>query len=110
MTAGGYSRKPGDDGKDSMAYKYSNADLDKFFDTPPIKEFIYVRFLKYIVHIVRHENTHPTERALFIQPDHLTADTVWCKVQFILWKYEIHLEWEDLIVKISVKSTLPSRG
>ena len=82
MTAGGYSRNPGDDGEDSMAYKYSNADLDRFFDTPPIKGFMDVRFLKYIAHIVRRENTHPTERALFIQPHRPNADTVWRKVQF----------------------------
>ena len=60
MTPGGYARKPGEDDEESMAYKYSNAELDNFFGTPLLKDMIHVHYLNYIAHIVRRDNAHPT--------------------------------------------------
>ena len=75
MTPGGYARKPGEDGEESMAYKYSNTELDNFFGTPPLKDMIHVHYLNYIAYIVRRDNAHPTKKALFIKPDRSHANS-----------------------------------
>lgn len=67
-----------------VIWKYSNNDLDKYFDTPPIKDFIHVNFLNYIAHIVRRPNSHPTKQALFILPERSHAPSIFTKVKFLL--------------------------
>ena len=84
MTPGGFSNKKLDDGTDDVKYKYSNNKLDVYFDTPPIKDFIHVNFLKYIGHIIRRPNSHPTKQALFILPKRSHAPKIFTKVRFLL--------------------------
>ena len=102
MTPGGYARRPCEDGEESMAYKYSNAELDIFFGTSPLKNVIHVHYLNYIAHIVRRDNAHLTKRALSIKPDRSHAYSMWAKINFIL---EQNLSREDLIKKILNRST-----
>ena len=97
MTPGGYARKPGEDDEESMAYKYSNAELDNFFGTPLLKDMIHVHYLNYTAYIVRRDNAHPTKNALFVQPDCSHAYSVWTKVNFILKQ---NLSRENLIKKM----------
>ena len=84
MTPGGFSNQQTDDGLDGVKYKYSNKKLDEYFDTPPIKDFIHVNFLKYIGHIVRRPNSHPTKQALFIVPKRPHAPKIFTKLRFLL--------------------------
>ena len=84
MTPGGFSHQKNDDGSDDVKYKYSSKDLEKFFDTPPIKDFIHVNFLKYIGHVVRRPNSHPTKQALFIVPKRSHAPKIFTKLRFLL--------------------------
>ena len=83
MTPGGFSLKKNDDGDEEVSFKYTNKELDKFFGTPPIKDFIHANFVKYIAHIVRRPFDHPTKRALFIVPDRKNAPSVFHKLRFL---------------------------
>ena len=84
MTPGGFSAVKNDDGDDTVEYKRSNRQLDEYFGTPPIKDFIHVNYLNYIAHIVRRPNNHPTKQALFIIPDRPHAPRIFTKVRFLL--------------------------
>jgi len=83
MTPGGFSNVKNDDGDDTVIFKYSNDQLDLEFKTPPIKDFIHANFVKYIAHIVRRPNDHPTKKALFIVPDRKNAPSVFTKLRFL---------------------------
>ena len=106
MTPGGFSLKKNenpenDDDEFTMSFKFTNNDLDKFFDTPPMRDFIHVNYLNYIAHIVRRPNNHPTKKALFIIPDRPNAPSVFRKLRFLLPEYDR----EDLLKKMNNSST-----
>ena len=84
MSPGGFSHRKNSEGDDTVIYKYSNQKLDEEFGTPPIQDFIKVNFLKYIGHIVRRPNNHPTKQALFIRPKRSHAPKIFQKVRFLL--------------------------
>jgi len=105
MTPGGYSVKieQNEDGEDeeTMKFKFTNDNLDEFFDTPPINDFIKVNYLNYIAHIVRRPADHPTKKALFIVPERPNAPSVFRKLRFLLPEFER----EDLLKKMNNSST-----
>ena len=84
MTPAGFTTFVEENGEKTMIYKYSNSNLDKFFETPHPQDFIHVNYLKYIAHIVRRPNSHPTKKALFIQPERSHAPTIFTKIRFFL--------------------------
>ena len=84
MTPGGFSAVKNSDGEDTVVYKRSNKQLDEYFGTPSIRDFIHVNFLNYIAHIVRRPNNHPTKQALFIIPERSHAPRIFTKVRFLL--------------------------
>jgi len=102
MSPGGFSKQQNDDGTDNFKPKFTNKDLDKYFKTPPIKEFIYVNYLKYIGHIVRRPNDHPTKRALFIVPDRPHAPSVWTKIRFL---FDNKMSREEIIRKMNCRTS-----
>jgi hypothetical protein len=60
------------DGQQTFAFKYRNEDLERIVGTQSLRDFIHVRYLKYIArniaHICRRPNSHLTKQLLFIQP------------------------------------------
>ena len=46
MTPGGFTAHKNEEGEDTVVYKRSNKQLDEFFGTPPIRDFIHVNYLK----------------------------------------------------------------
>ena len=96
MTKGGYARKPAAVGDDlSSSFVLSNKDLERVYSTPPLRDFIHVQFLRYIAHIVRRPNDHPTKTALFIEATKKNVKSVWSKAQFLLG-----LDRDDIIRKM----------
>ena len=99
MTKCGFARKPESVGGElSSSLLWSNSDLEKRYGTPPLRDFIHVQFLRYIAHIVRRPNDHPTKTALFIQATKKNVKSVWSKVQFLLG-----LDRDDIITKMVKK-------
>ena len=84
MSPGGRARKPKKDNTSGFALKYTNKNLETYFKTPPIRDFMHVQFLNYIAHIVRRNTDHPTKQALFIKAGNGNAHNVWRKVTFPL--------------------------
>ena len=56
------------DGDETFAFKYRNSDVERIVGTTPLRDFIYVRYLKYVAHVCRRNNSHLTKRLLFINP------------------------------------------
>ena len=85
MSPGGFTRRTNENDEFMFNFKYTRNDLDNYFSTPPIGQFIHVSFLKYVAHVVRRDASHPTKQILFIQPDKKYAKSaVWRKVEFLL--------------------------
>ena len=80
----GFARKKLPDGELGTAFQMSNAALNSYFSTPPIRDFMQVQFLKYIAHIVRRDMDHPTKKALFIESKKRSSLAVWQKVTYLL--------------------------
>ena len=96
MTRGGFARKSVSDGAElSSSFILTNSALEKRYGTPPLRDFIHVQFLRYIAHIVRRPNDHPTKTALFIEATKKNVKSVWTKVQFLLG-----LDRDDIITKM----------
>ena len=85
----------------SSSFLWTNNDLEKRYGTPPLRDFIHVQFLRYIAHIVRRPNDHPTKTALFIEDTKNNVKSVWSKVQFLLG-----LDKDDIITKMVKKRSL----
>merc|ERR1712055_266426 len=78
-----------------MGFVLTNTDLERIYGTPPLRDFLHVQFLRYIAHIVRRPNDHPTKTALFIEATKKNVKSVWTKVQFLLG-----LDRDDIINKM----------
>ena len=99
MTKGGFARKSVSGGDElSSSFVWSNSDLEKRYGTPPLRDFIHVQFLRYIAHITRRPNDHPTKTALFIEATRKNVKSVWTKVQFL-----VGLDRDDIISKMVKK-------
>ena len=102
MAPGGFAAKKNDAGEDLFAFKYTSKDLEKYFETPPIRDFIHSNYLNYIGHIVRRPNNHPTKKALFIKPERPHAPNVWTKIKFL---FNNVMTREDIIRKMMNRTT-----
>ena len=89
MSPGGFSVTEIDENSEETVYTYTDSDLDVYFGTPPLKDFIHANFLKYIAHVVRRDAAHPTKQALFIVPERKYAQNIFNKVKFLLPSYDI---------------------
>ena len=99
MTRGGFARKSVEGGDElSSSFVMSNSELEKRYGTPPLRDFLHVQFLRYIAHIVRRPNDHPTKTALFIEATKKNVKSVWSKVQFLTG-----LDRDDIIAKMAKK-------
>ena len=99
MTRGGFARKSVGGGDElSSSFVMSNSELEKRYGTPPLRDFLHVQFLRYIAHIVRRPNDHPTKTALFIEATKNNVKSVWSKVQFLTG-----LDRDDIIAKMAKK-------
>ena len=101
MSPGGFSYTELTDENETTEYRYQKEDLDDYFGTPPIRDFIHANFLKYIAHIVRRDASHPTKQALFIVPERKYAQNIFNKVKFLLPSYDIN----DTILKMNNRET-----
>ena len=79
----------------SSSFVLTNKDLEQIYGTPPLRDFLHVQFLRYIAHIVRRPNDHPTKTALFIEATKKNVKSVWSKAQFLLG-----LDRDDIIRKM----------
>ena len=84
MTQNGYARKEVEGEELSSAFVPSNSDLDALYRTFPFRDYLHVQFLRYIAHVVRRDNAHPTKTALFIEATRKNVKSIWVKVQFLM--------------------------
>ena len=63
MVKGAWKRKNVDEGEHSS--QYTNQEVHDIFQTVPLREFIHVKYLRYIAHVCRHENSSITKKPLF---------------------------------------------
>ena len=72
MVNGGFTRKD-----DSMAYRYSNKDLQRITETTCIRRFIKEQQLKYLAHVCRMNNNDMRKRILFSKNNKKHAISIW---------------------------------
>ena len=110
MTRGGFVRKASGSGEDGAgcSYKITNSKLDTIYSTPPLLDFLHVQFLRYMAHVVRRDNAHPTKTALFIEPTRKNTKSPWSKVQFLLGLDKDHCI-KKMTKKVEVERALESR-
>ena len=84
MIRGGYRKKQETDGEDSFAFHYTNQDLEYMVNTPPLRDFICVFYLKYVAHICRSTNTSLVKKSMFFIPKCKYYRDPWIKISNLL--------------------------
>ena len=84
MVRNGWKRKMNSNGEETYALKYRNSDLERIVGTPSLRDFIFVRYLKYIAHVCRRPNSNLTKQLLFAVPSAKYVRDPWIKISQLL--------------------------
>ena len=79
-----FEKESNSEGEATFAFKYRTSDIETIIGTPPLRDFIYVRYLKYIAHVCRRPNSNLTKKELFIKPTAKYVRDPWIKIEKLL--------------------------